>query len=310
MNYSSQHKKPYLVTFVELAKSITKKTNQLFLDHLSFLSTLLITFLSLAFFLVVSYPEMFSQSSFFSLRWYMLLVFLGIFSFSYLLSFRLKNSLVEAISVCLQINILVFFSFVYFLSIENRDFYPPSIIILASLIFLVAYNLFDENKLRIYLLVPQVLLFSLQTFSLIEFLTLDRVFFRNLEDNFLQSIFRLDPLFWLVFCALGIALISVFQFKLKSLYANLAFGSAIFFLCFQMSLMINAIGLEFFLYWQKSLVFLIFWNFIFRSFFVISKEIFEPEYFVKTTLSTLYHGVLIIFVFISPLVFKFLLNLL
>lgn len=215
--------------------------------------------------------------------------------------FGSKNWL-NFIFIWLQSLFLSFFTFSYFLGIENRSFYPILFAVLPVLVFLVNTDLFGKQKYYHFTLFSQVLLFVVQTFSLLNFFNADRISTRDFQENILARIFSLDPIFWLVLCTFAVTLVSVAYLKTNSLVKNMIFGSILFLLIGQIIWLSEAFDFRNSFYWQKSLLFIVAWDFLIFPFQNISLNKSDDKYNPKLIVSTLYHSFLIIIVTIFSII--------
>lgn len=289
--------KNYLAT---ISVRFFKKTKDFSVLYNNYLLAFFISFISLFFFLTISYSDFFSRSQFFNLRIYGIVsVILIVFS-SYLLSFLSKWNFWKSILVWIQSSLLIFFSFAYFLNINNKNFHPIAITVLVFLIFLTIKNLFARKQIEnLYLLFSKIFLFSLTLFTYLEFLLANRVHSIEFNQELLAGFFNLTSLIWFFLTALAISLFSVYSFSLKGWKSNILYGLIFFIFIFQLLLLIQSTVLEGFFYWDKAILLVIFWNFLYIRIKTIAKKEVDLNFWSRTYISTAYH------VFLSLLVLIF-----
>jgi hypothetical protein len=278
----------------DAARSFFETMKAFYTENLGLIVATSLALLSGFFFLVIGYPDIFNSIPSFRQRWFGLCIFGICLLLTYLSCFYSHWKMLKSISVWMQSNVLLFFSFAYYLRLNNSDvgilgqkFDTGLVFIpLVVLIFTVNYNLFTTNKKRLLLVIPQVLLFCLQTFSFIGFLGIDRTTSRDFSQDWLSNVFNLPPLVWLLICAMAIGLVSVLNMKLQSLRKVLAFGLIFFVICFQILIAINTLNTS---YWYKSLLFLVCWDFLFTPFAAVVNRVIDPKYKPKLSVSTMYH---------------------
>jgi hypothetical protein len=228
-----------------------------------------------------------------------LLVLSGIFLLTFLACYYSGWSTFKKYSVWLQSNLLTFFSFAYFIGINAVNISVFNITLntgfagglFSILILLVNLNLFGKNQRKMYLVVPQIILFGLQTFSFINLIEKDKTALRAFTTDWIELIFNVNNNLWLVLCAVSISIVSILSFQLKSLNKNLLFAGIFAVLNLEALFAIdNVAGLS---YWYKALLFLVFWDFIYNPFFTISNDIKDPSFRAKLIISTVYHLILI-----------------
>jgi hypothetical protein len=254
---------------------------------------------ALFYFILTAYPEsVFKIFGFIRIRYFGIGSILFIFLTSAFSAVFLSNKWYTKISIWLQGSILIFFAFTYFLSIENSSFYPFAIAFFSSLIFIVFYDLFGEQKHYLIIRVIQTFLFSLQTFSLITFFSVDRSVARNIDIDALSAILEINEIYWILICSLAISLISVSSFGLKGVRNNVVFYSLMFILLFQTLILTNSLSFNKILYWHKTLILITIWDFIFLPLQTISNKIFDDKYRPKLIVSSFYHGLLLLTIFL------------
>jgi hypothetical protein len=225
-----------------------------------------------------------------------------IFLITFLATYYSSKTPLEKLALWLQSNLVTFFLFAYFIGINAVNIYILNFtlntalagILFTFLIFFVNYNLFGSNVRRMSLIVPQIILISLQTYSFINLLQTDKTSLRDFSTDWISVIFNINNTYWLIFCGLAISLISIFSFQTKSVSKNIMFISILTILNIETLFAINNIaGLS---YWYKALLFLIFWDFIYNPLNVIIKEEKDLSFRPKLIISTVYHLILFVVV--------------
>jgi len=286
---------------------VTKVYQFFWLNHRIIVSISL-TLLASLFFSVISFPDSFSSIAFFSQRsfGFFILAICLLLTFTFCLVY--KRDRLEAVSIWLQSNALTFFAFAYFLRLNTINFKFAGIIFntgiifipITILIFLVNWNLFGKNEKKSYLLIPQVILFSVHTYAFISLLSDDRTNLRNFSTDWLGAIFTLNSSWWLILCSAAIAIISVASMNMETVRKFLVNFALFFFLTWQTLLIINAFG--FLTYWYKALLFLIFWDFLFVPFYQTLTEVKDSKYQPKLIISSFYHFLLFLVVLGSEVI--------
>jgi hypothetical protein len=263
----------------------------------------LIALISLFYFLVTAYSTLFEEVfPGFRIRLFSLAVALIVAVVSFLAFYLDHNPIFKKISLLAQSWLLLLFSYSYFLSIENRNFYPIILAFLPAFIFLIHIILFTNKWLNIYTSLAQIILFVLQTFSLLTFFSVDRVAARSFSQDSLSTVLNLPEWFWLVICALGVSVVSVNYFKLKTAKLNLYFFSLIFWLTIQILYITQVVLFKNFFYWEKTLIFVIMWDFLLVPLGIIANNLKDDKYQPRLVVSTIYHLLLLFIVFIFALI--------
>ncbi|MEM1312746.1 MAG: hypothetical protein AAGF07_04770 [Patescibacteria group bacterium] len=238
-----------------------------------------------------------------------LVILACIFTLTFLVAYYSPWDKLRKWSVWLRSNLLTFFSFAYFVGINavnitvfgftfNTGFAGA---ILAVLIFLVNLNLFGQNRTPMYLLVPQIILFCLQTFSFINLLEKDKTVLRDFTTDWIDYIFSFGDSLWLVICALSVAVVSVFSFRLKSTRESVIFILVVGILSLQSLFAIdNVFGLS---YWFKALLFLVFWDYLYNPLLVLTTRAKDSNFRIKLIISTIYHLLLMLVIIAGRPVF-------
>jgi len=286
---------------LHLALKLGTKITQFYIQNVALITAASVSLLSLLFFVSVSYQEFFTTYfSFFRVRWLGIGILSIIAFFTLLNSFLRNQKKLTFLLIWLESNILTLISFTYLLGIENRNFYPFLISFLTCLILVVNFDLFGKRRYYFYTLVAQALLFSVQGFSWVNLLTASRVDVISFNQDSLSNLLSLPLWLWLAFSALGITLITISSFGLTSFKKISAYTPVLFFLFFQMFLVVESLNFNNFFYWQKTLLFLIFWDFVYIPLRVVTTESRDEKYNPKIVASVAYHAILIVAVFLAP----------
>ena len=234
-----------------------------------------------------------------------LISILGYVCFSYTFCFWLQKPLWQKVFIWIQTNILFLVSLFYFsrLSLES-DYYllgfylqnRVSSVFLVSLNFLVNLNLFGKYKDNLGLTLSQVFLLALQCYSLVRILNLASLYKKEFGFEWLQTIFSLNPIFWIVIFSVCITLVSVTTVATKKVLHKIYLSIVFFWLIFQTMLILYFAKVS---YWYHTLSFLIVWDFIHIWFIRILQQ--KPDFKVlpKFIVSFIYHFALIFMVFLS-----------
>lgn len=262
----------------------------------------LLSLFSAMFFMAISLPSIFKPIPFFSQRFVgisiLFLCFLVSFLFGY---FCVKNRL-KLFILLVQSNLLTLFTFTYFLRVNainiqflGINFNTMTISVpLVFLIHMVNLNLFKDRKFGLYLVMAQVVVFSLQGYAFINLLSTDYTNLRIFSTDWLASIFNLNTAIWIVVSSFAISVVSFANYKLINYKDQFVFFILSFLLYTQVLFLID--NLTFLNYWHKTILFLIFWDFIYTPMQYIALNIKDEKYTPKLIVSTIYHVLLAILV--------------
>jgi len=282
-------------------------------QHQAILKASLLVFIAIIFFVGIAFPETIQTHFFSRQRWFGLTSVILYLLFSLIFVLLTKWSWFQSIAVLVQSNLLMLFSFAYFLRLNFREiiigefsFHTSLLSIpLALLIFLVNYRLFqDSSRVPFWLIIPQVLLFALQAFSVLSF-TDSFLFSRvNFSSDWLNLLFNIHPFVWLTLAGLAIAVISVFSYNLEKLSDFWKIMAIFGFLIIQTMVFVYLIQFADLAlkltYWHLTLLTLIVWDWLYNSLFIIAKKIPDPRFYVRLTVSTIYHLILLLIVLLIP----------
>jgi len=260
----------------------------------------LISVLNLVLFLAFRFPTELI-SNFTNLSTLVLVVSPTILVFSYLASFSTNWQLTRSIVIWLQSSFLSFFSLAYIATIENQAFFIFASFALTILIFISNIWLFTSNQKNNFIATSQVVLFAVQVFAFIQFISTDVTAERIINQPIVNYLLEIENIFWLILASISITLLSVYHFNLKTFTANFLAGLTFFVLVYQTFILLNYIQFDGFLYWQKTMVLIIVWNFLFNNLYEVFAEIYSTKYTINTVSSTIYHFLLISLVLITSL---------
>lgn len=291
-------------------KVMGSETKKLIFEVSSFLKTnkeivlaTLVALLSTFYFLVTAYSSLFEEIfPGFRIRIFGLSIALLVFVVTLVAVYLTHNSSFKKGLLLTQSVLLLFFSYSYFLSIENRNFYPIILAILPAFLFFVHLTLYTGKWVNIYTVLSQILLLVLQTFSLLNFFSADRVAARSFSEDTLSLVFNLPEAFWLIICAFGVSVVSLNYLKLATAKLNIYFFGLIFWLVIQILYITQAILFKNFFYWEKTLIFVIMWDFLLAPLLIIAKGVQDDKYRPRLAVSTAYHLFLLILVFLFALI--------
>lgn len=280
--------------------------------HQPILKAIILTVISLVFFVGFWYPEAWQPYLGLKQSW-----FAAICIASYLLTSAVLVWLSEwdnfrRTTVWIQSNLLMLVAFAYFLRTSYRmvSILGVSVhtgwifIILAGLILLVNYNLFGKNRRFQWLLLAQVILFALQGYA---FLSLTDTYITDgisFTSDWLQIFFNLHPFFWLTLSALAIAAITILSLQLPKKQDYLRFFGLFAYLMVQGILLIylvNFIDVTLYLtYWNLALMALVYWDYLDGPVRTISQKLEDDRFYARLAVSTVYHGLLMIIIALAP----------
>jgi hypothetical protein len=290
-----------LQTILKQTFSLYTAVSTFYSLNVALITSIWVSLLSLFFFISVAYQEFFSTYfNFFRVRWFGIAVLLVLALLTLLTSYLKHQKRIAFILTWLESNLLTIISFSYLLGIENRSFYPFIIGFLTALILLVNYDLFGKKTYQFHLLVIQVLLFSLQSFSWLSLLVASRVEVISFQEDSLSNILNLPSWMWLAVSALGITLITISSFGNLSVKKVLLYTPLLFYIFFQMFLVVENLNFANFFYWQKTLLFLIFWDFVYIPLKFITRDTKDDKYQPRLVVSAIYHALLVVIIYLSP----------
>ncbi len=293
-------------------KNFSQKLTKFASNQQVLLKALFLSFVATIFFVGISFPDLWQSYFLFRQRWFGL-ISIAIYILSSLIFVLITNwGVFRSISVFIQSNILALFAFAYFLRLNIRDILIFGFsfntaflfLILSGLIFLVNLNLFGENKRQHWLLIPQVMLFALQAFSLLSFTDTFITSRVSFSSDWLNVLFNIHPFFWLTLCGLAITTITVFSYKIDSLkeffkvFGIFAFCIIqIIFLIYIIVFIDISLNLT---YWNLTLMTLIFWDWLDGNFRIIAQKLEDSKFYPRLTISTIYHFILFLIVLLAP----------
>ena len=292
---------------------LKKQTLDFLQQHQALLKALLLVFIAIVFFIGTAFPETIQNNFFSRQRWFGLTSVALYILFSLIFVLLTKWSWFQSVAVLVQSNLLMLFTFAYFLRLNFREvmiagfsFHTSLLSIpLALLIFLVNYHLFqNSSRVPFWLIIPQVMLFALQAFSVLSFtdsFLLSRVSF---SSDWLNLFFNIHPFVWLALAGLAIATISVLSYNLEKLsdfwkvlaiFSFLIIQTMVFIYLIQFADLILKLT-----YWHLTLLTLIVWDWLYNSLMIIAKKIPDSRFYARLTVSTIYHLVLFLVVLLIP----------
>ncbi len=282
-------------------------------QHQALLKALLLVFIAIVFFIGIAFPETIQNNFFSRQRWFGLTSVALYILFSLIFVLLTKWSWFQSVAVLVQSNLLMLFTFAYFLRLNFREVIVSGFslhtsllsIPLALLIFLVNYHLFqNSSRVPLWLIVPQVMLFALQAFSVLSFtdsFLLSRVSF---SSDWLNLLFNIHPFVWLALAGLSIATINVLSYNLEKLSDFWKILAIFSFLIIQIMVFIYLIQfVDWFLsltYWHLTLLTIIVWDWLYSSMLIIAKKLPDNKFYARLTVSTIYHLVLLLVVLLMP----------
>jgi hypothetical protein len=255
-------------------------------------------------FLVFGYPEFFTFIPNFRSRW------VGLLSISFyslvilIIAYFGKWSKKRGLSIWFQSNILVIYALVYFLRFNSSQIFLAGttidknyiLIPILSFIFIVNKQLFNQLKKTNLLLVIEVLLITISTYSILDLLKITISDALTFNYQFLLEFFNLPQVFWVCFSAFIISFLSTLNLKVNKYSEVVIFTLLFTTLNVSMFYIINQLNMT---YWYKSLLFLCFWDFIYSPFNSIIHRESDTNFISKISISFLYHLILFVVIYIS-----------
>ncbi len=264
------------------------------------LVSLKLSVVALLMFLVLGYPNILPDFLNLSQRWLGVITLSLYLVISFFLCLFTRWKWKRKISVWAQTNLLFIFSILYYLRLNSDsfnlvgvDFGPEVILIILGLFaFFVNRRLFRRSFLRESLLVGEVVLISLTSFSLVSLFELTQS--TELDTAILEFVFNLPQLVWIGFASVSIALISALNNGTTKAKNVFLFGVGFSLIFFQMMMLLNFLNLS---YWYKALLFLVFWDLTHTTSKSIVLDETSLNFYPKLIISTVYHILLFSVVF-------------
>jgi hypothetical protein len=250
-------------------------------------------------FLLFGYPQYFDSLPNFRPRDYALGA-IGVYSiFALIYSYFGNFSYRRGLSVWVQSNLILMYSVIFYLRINSPllEIFgyiidsKLSFIPLLILIFIVNRNLFNQLKNQTYLLVSQVFLVSLSTFSLLN--VLKSTYAVNFNYQILFEFFNQPALFWILVTSTLISLLTTLNLKISK------FSEVLLFTIIQTTVLASVFNILYSLditYWYQTLLFLIFWDYLYHPLNSIVHREAETDFSSKLSISTIYHIFLFVIV--------------
>jgi hypothetical protein len=266
----------------------------------SIFPSLALTALWVLMFFTISYPNMVPKITGIQAKWLNLYLILIYITISAIFCRLRKWSFFHKFGIWAQTNLVFIYTTIYFLRLNNDTFnflgYSLESIFLTIPIgllgFLINLNLFKKSTLKESYLVGVLILISLGTFSIVSLIEYNSGLISN--NTILDLILKTPRYLWLALSAISIGFISSLntgETNKKTIgLTGLGFG----FFSIQFLYLLSILNFN---YWYKSLMFLIFWDFLFgatRSIVLGEKTI---NYNSKLLISGLYHILLFASVF-------------
>lgn len=276
------------------------------------LSTLLgikLAIYSAIIFLIFGFPEFFASIPNFRQRWFGIASLVGYVVVTGIITYLRKWTIRRKISVYLQSNLLLFYSLIFYLRINSPtidlagyEFNSAfAFLPLLGLIFLVNRNLFNQNKNQTFLLISQVFLVSISTFSLLSLLETQRTASLEFSRDFLFEFFDQPNIVWIGFSSFVISIISTLNLRLNQYKDVILFSAILTVITSQIMFILNSFNIT---YWYQTLLFIVFWDFIYHPFDSIIHQEVSTRFYSKFMISLGYHAllfVLILFAFNNPI---------
>ena len=207
----------------------------------------------------------------------------------------------RGLSIWCQSNLLLVYTLVYYLRLNSEAFALEGFVLtrsyafvpLLGLIFLVNRNLYAQAKKRTYLLIAEILLICVSTFSLLNVIETIPGAFLSFAYQFLFEFFNLPTLFWVILSSFVVALLSTLNLRLNRYREVLLFAGLSTSLFAGFFYILNSLSLT---YWYQTLLFLVFWDFVYHLLLPIIHHEGEYNYLPKLTISLFYHVALFVLV--------------
>lgn len=135
---------------------------------------------------------------------------------------------------------------------------------------LTFWDAFKTKKTNSVLLFLQIFLISLSTFAFIDLLSKDRSNIRVFNLDFVSVLVNINPFVWVLLSLSIISFLTTSRLNLKNNNLKRTYFGIILFVLVQFTMLLNVFGLKLiafpnFEYVHKSILFVIFWNFVYKS---------------------------------------------
>jgi hypothetical protein len=225
------------------------------------------------------------------------LILLAFIFFAYTFS---KNHITQKIWHSIVALVIQFSLLAYFFSIAQDSYYIIAIPVLTLLIYNAHIHLLSNQHISYFEILVYIVLFSLQAFSLQEYLAGITIQDSQIDLNFLQNPLLYYNITWLIIGMLSITILTLYHLKPISWTQSISFFGLIFFVFFQIGWFLYNIRLNNFIYWQQMIAFVVIWDFLYMPFKMIMHKIKDDRYTARFTVYSLYHILLLIIVLLSP----------
>lgn len=251
------------------------------------------------FYLVIGFQNLFVDITTPSQRWTGLICVSIVIITTYLISFYNKNlSLYQAITIWIRSNIITFFSFAYYIRLNQQDISTSFseintafiLIPLVAFVYISIYSLFAHKTQPVVLVVLQVMLMAITTFGFVSAVEADRTFNRPFVSEILEFIFRVPDLLWYAICSLAFVSVTILSKPVVHASRHIGIGAIFLIIMFQIFVAIDTLQLQ--SYWTSMLLVLIVWNFVQDPLLQIAQNFFVTKYKPRLIVSSVYHAFL------------------
>ncbi len=223
---------------------------------------------------------------------------LALFFASFIAFQKKKISLLKFISLYFQSFLFLFFSYSYVISIDNEVFYLFASLFISIFLFIHCWCFLNNYRFNFYLILFEILIFSLQKFSWLVFLESNKLETLLFNQEIFRNIFNLPTFFWQFITSLSISLVTINSFKINSYKKYLKYLIFLCFIILQFLYIINIFSITLG-YWQKTLLLIVVWDYLYKPLAREIKNILVKNFYSKFWFSTLYHFLILVIVYFS-----------
>jgi len=274
----------------------------------SIIGSLILTVIVLIYFISFTFPSFFENIEYLKPK----NIFTACFSLHLLISYTFTffkiTDIRKQITAWINLNLFTLVTFVYFLRLEgsNLNFNFINLNLSTSLVmvffvilnFSLGYYILAEKAIDFWMQMSKVFISTLFFYSWISFLNLDNTQSREFLSDYLNNLFSLSPIFWLLIGAFVIAFQTSFSIEIKQLKTQIItwiFSTIIF---YQILVLINIFS---FSYWYKTLMFIVLWDFLVKPVSKVLLKTYDDKFTPKLIAHTVYHLILLAIVLITGL---------
>jgi hypothetical protein len=199
--------------------------------------------------------------------------------------------------------LVYFFTLGYFLSVDIMVFKLLVVCFATLLISVSNYYLFSAKHYPFSLLLLLVILYNVQSFSLITILQEQKAIWTGFDLPLINNPIFTSELFWLFTTITAITYTTMRHLITEKTVSSIIYASLYFYILGQVLLLIHIFSPNGFFYWHKTIVSVVVWDFLYMPFSVMIKKIADGNYSSRILVYAGYHGILLGIIFLISLLF-------